>query len=334
MSRYHGSRHNDGLDHEEAVVRSYFHIPAILTDYKYHDSVSFSPDGQFFAVISESNDISIVKTDGCEIRSKIQNRKYHCSKGVFHLTKNLVYLNSKNDSTHEKDCAARLLNIEKEPAGFDRYFCGHTGQITSLAATHNGVITASIDRTIKWWSDSEERCISTIKCDWASNIALHPNGKCLAVASPSQILLYDLRNVSAGPVVSQRVSADSEIMPHFGMHGKYLVAVGKRFVRGYRLQDLSRCVALDDTDDSGIPGFSFTPDELFMLVPTNDHAILVADVKTGSQVTVLSGHDSPISSIACSSAYHNFVSTGRECLFWTVDMATYNSLYYGSASPP
>ena len=326
MARHHSSRHTEGRDPDEAVVRSYFHIPAILSDYQYHDSVSFSPDGQFFAVISDSNDISIVKTDGCSIRAKIQNRKYHCSKSAFHLTKNLVYLNSKNDSTNEKDCAARLLNIEKEPAGFDRYFCGHTGQITSLAATQNGVITAAMDRTIRWWNDSEERCVATIPCDLASNVALHPNGKCLAVASPAQLSLHDLRNLTAGPVASTRIGTDSEVMPHFGLYGKFVAAVGKRFVRAYRLEELSRCVSLENTDDTSIPGFSFTPDEQFMLVPTGDHSILVADVKTGSQVTVLSGHDSPISSIAVSSAYHNFVSTGRVCLFWTVDMTTYKSL--------
>ena len=81
-------------------------------------------------------------------------------------------------------------------------------------------------------------------------------------------------------------------------------------------------VEVEDMDTETIPGFSFTPDEQFMLIPTNDNTILVDDVRDGAQVTVLAGHKGPISSIAFSSAYHNFVSTGRECLFWTVDMAT------------
>jgi hypothetical protein len=60
-------------------------------------------------------------------------------------------------------------------------------------------------------------------------------------------------------------------------------------------------------------------------VPTNENDILVAD-SLGTQLTVLSGHEGPIVGIAMSSAFHNFVSVGDKCLFWTVDLPTFNSL--------
>jgi hypothetical protein len=33
-----------------------------------------------------------------------------------------------------------------------------------------------------------------------------------------------------------------------------------------------------------------------------------------------------VAAIDFSAAFHTFVSAGKECLFWTVDIATYNAL--------
>lgn len=307
---------------EEAIVRSYFHLDPILSEYSYHQDCSFSPDGSNFAVISNANMISLYKCDGCRFESRIPNKKYGSTRLCYHLTKNAIYLNSHNEIN---DHAARLLNIQQQ--SFIRYFTanGHTAPITSLCARPNGLITASQDRTIKIWDDSAEKCTTTLEVNSPANIALHPNGLCLSVSTDCALYIYDIRNLDAA-VRTTKLKTNGEVTPHFGMKGTKLALVGPDFAQVYCMKDLSLLCSPDLTMGKTTPGCAFTPDEDFLLIPTNDYSILVADAKQGSQVTVLTGHTNPVSSISFSSAYHNFVSTGSECLFWTVDMQTYKLL--------
>lgn len=303
----------------EALVRSYFPLEPLLQKYTYHNDCCFSPDGDHFAVISETSYVTIFQCESCFLKSTIPNKKYHATKSCFHNSKFKLYLNS-----YGTDHAARLLNLEK--SCFDRYFQGHTDQITSLTPTVNGVITASKDNTIQVWADNHEKSVAKITTTSNSNIALHPNQKCLAVTSENSLMLYDFRNLEAGSVSSTRISPNGEYVPHFGMHGKYVMVIGKNFAREYGLNDLRVKVSIEDTCVNEIPGCSFDPEEHFIFVATKDNDILVGDTEKESQVTVLSGHTSDITAIAFSSHYHNFVSVSKECLFWTVDVPTFETL--------
>lgn len=311
---------------EEAIVRSYFHLDPILTEYSYHQDSSFSPDGLSFAVISNANMISLYRCDGCRFESKIPNKKYGSTRLCYHLSKNAIYLNSHNEIN---DHAARLLNVQQQ--SFIRYFTanGHTAPITSLCSRSNGVITASQDRTIKIWDDSTDKCTTTLEVSSPANIALHPNGLCLAVTTDSFLYIYDMRNLDSAVLTNKLHNNNDhpkgDFIPHFGMKGTKLAVVGPEYAQIYFMKDLSH-FSLDHTMRKDTPGFAFTPDEDFLLIPTTDYSILVADAQSGSQVTILTGHKNPVSSISFSSAYHNFVSTGEECLFWTVDMPTYKLL--------
>lgn len=307
---------------EEAIVRSYFHLDPILTEYSYHQDCSFSPDGLSLAVISNANTISLFKCDGCKFESKIPNKKYGSTKLCYHHSKNAIYLNSHNEIN---DHAARLLNIQQQ--SFIRYFSanGHAAPITSLCSRPNGVITSSQDRTIKIWDDSTDKCTTTLEVSSPANIALHPNGLCLAVTTDNALYIYDMRNLDSA-VRTTKLSTNGNVMPHFGMKGTKLGIVGPEYAEVYSMKDLTSLYSLRMTMRKETPGFAFTPDEEFFLIPTEDYSILVADAHEGNQVTILTGHGSPVSSISFSSAYHNFVSTGAECLFWTVDMQTYRFL--------
>lgn len=317
---------HSSLDDSEAIVRSYFILSQILTDFDYHDNSCFTPDGQVFAVISNSDMISLFKCDGCDLLTQIANKKYGCTLSQFHLHNNFMYINSWNE---KNDHAARLLDIKTQ--GFIRYFSsdGHTDHITSLIANNNGLITSGFDTTIKFWDDNQEQCITTIQMgsNCPANISLHPNGICLAATTQNALYIYDIRNLD-NVVASKRIDTpNSNLRPQFGMVGNNLFVIGDDFAASYDLTDLSQKYSIPLVMQEGmIPGFSYTHDEQFMLVPTNDFSILIADSLTGSQATVLSGHNSPITSISFSSAYYNFVSTSQECLFWTVDVPTYNLL--------
>jgi WD40 repeat protein len=304
---------------EEIILRSYFHIDPLLDDYLDHDDVCFSPGGHAFAVISCSNNISVYRTDGCKFLTKIPNQKYRCTKACYHRTKNALFLNS----FHQQDHAARLVDVDTKT--FIRYFSGQTGQITSLGVAPKFLLTASVDQTVCVWDESQEGRVNTIQTAEPSNVAVHPNGVCVAIASSSLLSLYDMRNLS-GPVLSTRTACPAEVVPHFGMRGRAVMLVGKGFCAQFHLSSLTKQFKIDGVAEDRIPGFAYSPDESFCLVPAKDSAIVVCDTDKGGLVTVLSGHNSTAAAVDFSSAFHNFVSAGKECLFWTVDMATYNAL--------
>ena len=301
---------------EDAIVRSYFHINPLLPDYQSHQDCCFTPDGQMFAVNSDTKMISFFKTDGCVYTDQIANKKYGSSIIKFHHQKNALYLNSFNKLN---DHSARLLDIKT--SGFIRYFTGHTDHITSIATTQNGIITASLDSMIKLWDDSQTKCVANLKFGHPANVALHPNGNCFAAATESTLYLYDIRNLDAH-IISCKIKASSGVRPYFGMMGTKIGLAGPGFTAVHNLTDLKPILEVDLTMQDGIPGFAFTPDEQFILIPTNNYSILVSNFK-GHKVTALPGHNSPVTSISFSSAFHNFVSTGKECLFWTVDRKTF-----------
>jgi WD40 repeat protein len=309
---------------EETIMRSYAHIPPLLTkeEYKGHDDVCFCRDGEHFIVISDSANLSLFKTDGCSFVAKIPNKKYGCSRCCFHPLKQEVYVNSK---IHVTDHDARLISIREQR--FVRYFSGHAAHITTLAAWPSGMVTASRDRTVRFWDENKQESVAVLEYVSAPNVAIHPNGHCVAIACASSLSLHDLRNLSGGPVISTKLGLQTDVIPYFGFLGKSLMLVGQGIATEYNLTDLSvKLQKVEGIDGRGMPGFCYSGTEDFLLVPTGDNDILVADAGSGSQVTVLSGHESPVARIAMSSAYHSFVSVGKECLFWTVDVQTFNLL--------
>jgi WD40 repeat protein len=319
-SRYHKHPVAHQCQQQEAVLRSFFHMSPVLENYLYHDDISFSPNGTTFVVIAGSQDIALFHTEGCRALDVIANRKYRCTHCSFHPTKNLLYVNSKSQTDH----AARLVNIETH--GFDRYFIGHTGQITSLAPISSGLITSSEDRSVRIWDESQKNPVFKLDLEIASNIAVHPNGNCLAVASPTQFDLFDIRKMDSGRVTGTRLGYDTELFPHFGMRGRTVCLVGKGIANEYNLSDLSIILAIESVGRERVPGFCYSPDEAFLLVGTQENSIVVVNAEKGTLVTVLAGHETPISAISYSPAFHHLVSTANDCLFWTVDMSTYNSL--------
>jgi WD40 repeat protein len=314
-------RHPHVSREEDAVIRSYFHLPPILPDHLYHDDVCFSADGSYFAVTSNSTVISLFKTDGCQGQSTIPNKKYGSTRSTFHPKHGtMLYLNSGPDSDH----SARLLDMQV--GSFTRYFKDHTAPITSLAAHGTTLITASLDRKVHVWDELQKAPVSTISPRQPSNVALHPNGRCLALASSGSLSLYDMRNLAAA-VRTERTNANTDVTAHFGMRGKGLLVAGRGFAAEYCLTDLSVIVEIADVQDDTMPGLAYGPDESFFCVPAKDNTIVVYDSADGELVTVLAGHDSAVSTIAFCPAFHNLVSAGQRCLFWTVDRGTYYALW-------
>jgi WD40 repeat protein len=314
-------RHPHIAREEDAIIRSYFHLPPLLPDYLYHDDVCFSYDGELFAVTSNSTILSIFKTDGCQFERTIQNKKYGNTKSVFHPKQsNKLYLNSGPNFDH----AARLLDIQT--GSFIRYFGGDGLHITSLAASGSLLVTASADRNVRIWDEVQKSATGIIQTREASNAAMHPNGRCLAVGSASTLALYDMRNLAA-PVRSERIEATADSGPHFGMRGKGLLFSGRGYAGEYCLTDLSIIAPVRDVQDDCAAPATYSPDESFFCVPARDNTIVVYDSADGAVMTVLAGHESSVNAIAFCPSFHNLVSVGQSCLFWTIDRGTFYALW-------
>lgn len=313
---------------EEAALRSYFPAMKLLPDKQFHSDVAFRQTGEHFAVISENNMISLFDVATCNLVKSIPNRKYQCNKLLFHPDSVRIILNSFNDNDHK----ARLLNVETD--GFDLYYTGPNGQITSMATTDACLFTVSEDERLHVFDVKTAEVITKIDCPRESQVATHPNGKCMVLANTSELSLYDIRNMDQS-VCSIHFSPGCKVAPHFGEIGNNLLITGSKYAKLHSLRDLSVIRTFAQLEDEFFTtGACFTADEKYALVGSSDNSILAYDVPHSRkdtplyEKTVLTGHISPVKGIAVSNRYFNMVSFGEDCLFWAVDIDSFNSLGY------
>ena len=60
---------------EEILVKSYYPAKEILTQYKYHDDVTFNQVGSTFAVVSDHSVIHLYDTHECREINEIKNNR-------------------------------------------------------------------------------------------------------------------------------------------------------------------------------------------------------------------------------------------------------------------
>lgn len=132
--------------------------------------------------------ITIYDTLKCTISNEIQNYKYKCTKSLFDLEQNRIFVNSFNETNQEIQHQARLIDIESN--AFLMYYPGPKAQITSLCCTPKILFTSSKDTLIRLHDISNGQTLATFSLAHVStDIALHPNGFCLAAANAEKIAL-------------------------------------------------------------------------------------------------------------------------------------------------
>ena len=302
----------------EALIRSYFHLDPLLSSCHYHDDVCFSRDGRNFAVVSDSFLITLFGCEFCDQLGQITNKKFGNTKAIYHYFNDDLYVNSCNKIN---DFAARIVNIRSQ--AFAREFIGHTAPITSLCAVMNGVITASQDKTVKIWDDKQEKYAISIDTGSNPNVALHPNGNCLAVTTNNDVNIYDIRKIDKVVANSSFDDIGNNKFTMFGLKGNRFVLYDLQLIQEYEMPNLNILFSFSPNMQKTLPLCCLTPDEDFLLFPNNDYSLIVLDSK-GNHITVLSGHNAPINNIAFSPLFNNFVSVGKECLYWTIDITTYS----------
>ena len=197
-----------------------------------------------------------------------------------------------------------------------------------MACTPSLLITSSKDKNIRLHDVATGKTVSSFSLNQPSDVALHPNGLCLAVSNQSKIQLYDIRVIDKGNVCSVNVNLPCPVKPVFGPQGTCLLISGTKYLRTLSLKDLDLIHRYDREELTFTGGFSITPDEQFILAATNQNKILALETNLNgkAQERAVFSCNSEVTGIACSTKYANFVTVGPECTFWSVDTHILNSL--------
>lgn len=334
---------------EEWNLKSFYCSNKIVTDADTHEWCSFSHDGEYFSVISNSDTINIFRCDGCSLLYQRQNKKYKSTICEFHKENNhLMYINSQGASL-----SAKLLDVHEY--SFVRYFPSKAQSnqqyITLLKPMNRGLITSHSDGSIHLWDDNAEDKIGELIVEPYPSFDIHPSGICLAVTTSKYLRIYDLRNTESAVAKIRLVNIGGELKTYFGPIGNKLMILGKGIFQQFNTYNMSLNFSSDgiDTDSLGLgfeqhPAFAYTQDENFFLLSNKDSKILAFDssfehrpyrsrvnqslrslLTYSNLISVYSGHNSSINRICFSPKYQNFVSTGNECLFWSVDQNSLTS---------
>ena len=311
---------------EEALVKSYFPDHDPIGKFQYYDDVVFNKEGTQFAVISEKKMIHVFDTLKCVQLFEIKNYKYKCTKVLFAPEDNNgIFVNSFNETENEDQHKARLLDVTSNK--FIMYYPGPTGHITSMCCTSKVLLTSSKDAQIRLHDISTGKTISSISPGIPSDIALHPNGLCLAVSNNAKVQLYDVRAIDKGAVCSVTVNLPFPVKPVFGPIGTCLLVAGQEYMRLLSLVDLGLLHIYDKDNSVYTGGVSITPDEKFVLAATDNKKIIAYETNLNDKAVPRSVYacEAPVTGIAFSKKYANFVTVGEKCTYWSVDMDTLSS---------
>ena len=305
---------------EEALVKSYYPDHELTDKFQYYDDVVFNQEGTQFAIISEKKMITLFDTLKATQLCEIKNYKYKCTKVLFAPEDKGIFVNSFNETDNEDQHKARLLDVTSNQ--FIMYYPGPTGHITSMCCTSNILFTSSKDSSIRLHDISTGKTVSSINPGVPSDIALHPNGLCLAVSNDSKVQLYDVRAIDKGSVCSVTINLPFPVKPVFGPIGASLIVAGPEYMRLLSLVDLE-LIHIYDKDHLTFTGaVSFTPDEKFVLAATDNQKIIAFETNINDKAFPRSVYtcDSSVTGIGFSKKYTNFVTVGEKCTYWSVDM--------------
>ncbi|OHT09977.1 hypothetical protein TRFO_20965 [Tritrichomonas foetus] len=200
----------------------------------------------------------------------------------------------------------------------------HTERITSVGFLNNSIaMTASADRTVKFWDDSDE--IASIGFNSTpTSLFGHPMGRhALIGLSDGTFAVFD---VSTNQIISQMKSHDGSIPTICAHNDGGLVMTGGSDFFG-RLWDLRSMKMVKVLQGHGNRITCGTFDNNFHSVTGSaDNSIIIWDLRNLSRSKKISAHTHPVSSVC---VYDDLiVSSSKECVkIWSsLDFRTYKTI--------
>jgi WD40 repeat protein len=183
---------------------------------------------------------------------------------------------------------------------------GHTRQIQRVAFAPGGELFASAsgDDTIRLW-DKHGTLLKVLELS-SSDLAFSPDGKLLCIACPRGIMVWDVeerKETTTFPVSESERFGATRIT--FTPDGKtFIVCTNHPEIQLWNAESgiRQRTIALppDKWDRSNPPldAIALSPDGNLLAGNAGNDTVFVCDVKTGELFGELSGHESPVVSLA------------------------------------
>lgn len=277
-------------------------------------SVSFSPDGKYWATGSFDNQVKIWN---------LSTRKEE-----FFLTGHSSYISSICFSPNGKILASGSGDKSIKLWDFDNKkeittLKGHTGTVWSLSFTSdsNTLISGSGDKTIKLWNVSEQKEELTLTghSSYVSSISLSRNGKLLASGSHDKtIKVWNLTERKLEYTLSGHTNGITCVS--FSPDGKFISSGSKdNSVKTWNLSkkkdELTFC-----SHTSPVTCICYRPDGKYLVSSSEDKTIKVFNILTKLEECSLIGHIEPVRCLSYSPDCHFLVSGSEDklCKLWNL----------------
>jgi WD40 repeat protein len=284
-------------------------------------AVTFSPDGQTFAIGSADHIIRIYSTQGFQELMSLEGHSNWVCSVVF----------SPDGQTLASGSFDRTIKFwDLSTGNCEKTLQGHTGWVWSVSFSPDGNTLASCqtlasnqpDRNIRLWDTNTGECLQILEghIGWVWGVAFSPDGSLLASCgddrsirlwnsqSGENIAIWEphqnwVRSVAFSPDGKTLISGS-----HDGTVRIWDVSTGKcqRILKGHR--NLVTSVTF-------LPASSHpeTAHELWIASASNDQKLRVWNVTTGQCLRILQGHTSGIWSISAHPQGHMLASAANDC---------------------
>lgn len=290
------------------------------------NAFDFFHDGSMLVTSSDDESIRLYNCMEGKLQKLVYSRKYGaCHVRFTHHQLSIICASRNTTSDH----ALRYLSLHDNQ--FLRYFNGHTAPVTALEMSpkEDLFVSASRDSTVRLWDLRQEGALGVLPVPNHSPpaVSFDPEGLIFATAMSDQsaraVRLYDMRSYGKGPFATFQLSGAPVVFHHlsFSNDGKTIL-----------LPSTSDAIELIDAFDgnplatyrghansSGLMlEASFTPDGQFVLSGSEDGTVHVWHAATGREVTVMQGHNSPVTCVRWSPTHMLAASacTGSLLCLW------------------
>jgi tRNA A-37 threonylcarbamoyl transferase component Bud32 len=276
-------------------------------------SVAFSPNNEFIACGTGSNDLSIISVETHEILKTLSGHTDWVRTVTF--SPDGRYVASGSDDNN--------IKIWDHAAGKEtKTLAGHEDWVRSIAYSPDGsyLVSGSYDKRVKIWSTRSWSAIVTIDQfdDSVNCVAFSPNGRTVASGcDDSRIYLWNART---GELLNQLEGHDSYVHSvAFSPDGRLLASgSGDTTIKIWDMSTGENVLNFVGHEGS-ILSLSFSPDGSRLVSGSEDMKIRMWVLKTGECENVLEGHSYHVYSVAFSPNGNQLISgSGDKTLaFWS-----------------
>jgi hypothetical protein len=287
-------------------------------------TVAISPDGKTLASSSRDKTIRIWDLATGMQRAILRDQEDKATCLAFSPDgKNLAYPHSdKNPLQH------KLLVCEIASGKTVASFAGHRKPVSSIAFSPNGKMLASgaSDESVKVWDVSTGQNIKTFDGPPSGNspefrVTFSPDGAMIAsLGNASKLRIWESSTGEPRGALDTHISATRALV--FSPNSRFLAAGGAGVIQVWDVYARRKWAILRECTGASV---AFSSNGLCLLSESNDFAIKLFHLSTGSTMATLKGHNAPIVSAVFSPDDKTLISASADKTIkvWNLPNAAY-----------